>query len=363
QEAVARKALYQEALESINYKGDLYPDTSRLFGPNVNKDSKVAEQWKSILDANDGAYVSSSRLGSGAYQYNYNGSGDSDIISISQSLGGTARAQISRSPVGMFTGDGDDVIVVGGDYGRATSSGYTDRSNLTKMGNGDDTLIVGVSHVDRNLYLDNDGHIHATTKSQLVNDGELINLSQDFNDGNNGGMISGTTIYMDEGNDTVIVMGHSGNGIAIINSIIDLGAGDDVLQTYGEISSNNGTNVEILGGAGIDTLIIDSGDISSSQFSGIERIQLGNNGGVNIVASELIKDGVNSIEEGILKITGSSTSKVNLDGKWTLEESQHEGGIWNFGSIENDNAIKYKVYIHDDAPGIKLWIDENINVI
>ncbi|MHC6530257.1 hypothetical protein [Escherichia coli] len=110
-------------------------------------------------------------------------------------------------------------------------------------------------------------------------------------------------------------------------------------------------------------MIIDSGDISSSQFSGIERIQLGNNGGVNIVASELIKDGVNSIEEGILKITGSSTSKVNLDGKWTLEESQHEGGIWNFGSIENDNAIKYKVYIHDDAPGIKLWIDENINVI
>ncbi|EFN7461067.1 hypothetical protein EHR27_23550, partial [Escherichia coli] len=350
QEAVARKALYQEALESINYKGDLYPDTSRLFLSN-NKDSKVAEQWKSILDANEGAYVSSSKLDSGAYQYNYNGSGDSDIISISQSLGGTARVQISRSPVGMFTGDGDDVIVVGGDYGRATSLGYTDRSNLTKMGNGDDTLIVGVSHVDRKLYLDNDGHIHATTKSQLVNDGELINLSQDFNDGNNGGMISGTTIYMDEGNDTVIVMGHVGNGIAIINSIIDLGAGDDVLQTYGDISSNNGTNVEILGGAGIDTLIIDSGDISNSQFSGIERIQLGNSGGVNIVASELIKDGVNSIEEGILKITGSSTSKVNLDGKW------------NFGSIENENDIKYKVYIHDDAPDIKLWIDENINVM
>ncbi|EOO2170301.1 hypothetical protein ESM29_RS24595 [Escherichia coli] len=212
----AAVAFYERALPS-NVSGDLYPQPS-IFGDKV---SSVSKNWSTLLDSNPGSYVTSQRLDSGANQYNYNGHTGSDVISITDSFGGLDRTQVSRFPVGLFTGEGNDLIVTGRDYGRNTSAGYTDHSHRTDMGNGDDTLVVGVGNNDVTLYVNEEGQLRATTDS--YNGSTSIDYTG-LNSSSSGGTISGTDIVMGAGNDTVLALGYEGNSAdAIINTNIDLG--------------------------------------------------------------------------------------------------------------------------------------------
>ncbi|MEK9036115.1 hypothetical protein P2R30_22340, partial [Escherichia coli] len=221
----AAVAFYERALPS-NVSGDLYPQPS-IFGDKV---SSVSKNWSTLLDSNPGSYVTSQRLDSGANQYNYNGHTGSDVISITDSFGGLDRTQASRFPVGLFTGEGNDLIVTGRDYGRNTSAGYTDHSHRTDMGNGDDTLVVGVGNNDVTLYVNEEGQLRATTDS--YNGSTSIDYTG-LNSSSSGGTISGTDIVMGAGNDTVLALGYEGNSAdAIINTNIDLGAGNDWICPY-----------------------------------------------------------------------------------------------------------------------------------
>ncbi|STH19628.1 gamma-glutamyl-gamma-aminobutyrate hydrolase [Escherichia coli] len=120
---------------SPNVSGDLYPNAPRFsWSTESNKISTVNKNWEGILNANPGAYVTREVISTNVEQYNYNGINGSDIISIKNSLFGLDRTQVDRQPVGLFTGEGNDIIVTGQDYGRNTSLGYTDHANITNMG-------------------------------------------------------------------------------------------------------------------------------------------------------------------------------------------------------------------------------------
>ncbi|EQA7487853.1 GA-like domain-containing protein, partial [Escherichia coli] len=316
----AAVAFYERALPS-NVSGDLYPQPS-IFGDKV---SSVSKNWSTLLDSNPGSYVTSQRLDSGANQYNYNGHTGSDVISITDSFGGLDRTQVSRFPVGLFTGEGNDLIVTGRDYGRNTSAGYTDHSHRTDMGNGDDTLVVGVGNNDVTLYVNEEGQLRATTDS--YNGSTSIDYTG-LNSSSSGGTISGTDIVMGAGNDTVLALGYEGNSAdAIINTNIDLGAGNDFIYANGEISTNNGTQVNIIGGEGFDTISLDNTTVTSAMFSGFEHVDLHSTSHL-ILNSDDFKS--QDIEGEILKISGSSGASVDV-----------QNFDWENLSSANDGDVKY----------------------
>ncbi|EPW5327744.1 GA-like domain-containing protein, partial [Escherichia coli] len=334
-------AFYERALPS-NVSGDLYPQPS-IFGDKV---SSVSKNWSTLLDSNPGSYVTSQRLDSGANQYNYNGHTGSDVISITDSLGGLDRTQASRFPVGLFTGEGNDLIVTGRDYGRNTSAGYTVHSHRTDMGNGDDTLVVGVGNNDVTLYVNEEGQLRATTDS--YNGSTSIDYTG-LNSSSSGGTISGTDIVMGAGNDTVLALGYEGNSAdAIINTNIDLGAGNDFIYANGEISTNNGTQVNIIGGEGFDTISLDNTTVTSAMFSGFEHVDLHSTSHL-ILNSDDFKS--QDIEGEILKISGSSGASVDV-----------QNFDWENLSSANDGDVKYFTYQSTDIPGLTLWIQEGIEV-
>ncbi|PGF94799.1 hypothetical protein BMR32_23510 [Escherichia coli] len=335
---------------SPNVSGDLYPNAPRFsWSTESNKISTVNKNWEGILNANPGAYVTREVISANVEQYNYNGINGSDIISIKNSLFGLDRTQVDRQPVGLFTGEGNDIIVTGQDYGRNTSLGYTDHANITNMGGGDDTLVVGAGNNNVTLYVNDDGQLRATTDGY---DGLYsINYNQ-INPGVTGGTISGTDISMGEGNDTILALGTEGNTAdAIINTNIDLGQGNDFIYINGNVSSAWNTSVNIRGNEGVDTLFIDNGNISSLQFSGFEVIKLGRNGGVNIREVDLLKSGADAIEGGDLKIIREASSRVKLEGDFIQK------------GIETVEGVNYLVYSNDNTPGIRILVDTDIPLI
>ncbi|GDN69026.1 hypothetical protein BvCmsKSP091_00515 [Escherichia coli] len=335
---------------SPNVSGDLYPNAPRFsWSTESNKISTVNKNWEGILNANPGAYVTREVISTNVEQYNYNGINGSDIISIKNSLFGLDRTQVNRQPVGLFTGEGNDIIVTGQDYGRNTSLGYTDHANITNMGGGDDTLVVGAGNNNVTLYVNDDGQLRATTDGY---DGLYsINYNQ-INPGVTGGTISGTDISMGEGNDTILALGTEGNTAdAIINTNIDLGQGNDFIYINGNVSSEWNTSVNIRGNEGVDTLFIDNGNISSLQFSGFEVIKLGRNGGVNIREVDLLKSGADAIEGGDLKIIREASSRVKLEGDFIQK------------GIETVEGVNYLVYSNDNTPGIRILVDTDIPLI
>ncbi|WP_223737814.1 GA-like domain-containing protein [Escherichia coli] len=335
---------------SPNVSGDLYPNAPRFsWSTESNKISTVNKNWEGILNANPGAYVTREVLSTNVEQYNYNGINGSDIISIKNSLFGLDRTQVDRQPVGLFTGEGNDIIVTGQDYGRNTSLGYRDHANITNMGGGDDTLVVGAGNNNVTLYVNDDGQLRATTDGY---DGLYsINYNQ-INPGVTGGTISGTDISMGEGNDTILALGTEGNTAdAIINTNIDLGQGNDFIYINGNVSSAWNTSVNIRGNEGVDTLFIDNGNISSLQFSGFEVIKLGRNGGVNIREVDLLKSGADAIEGGDLKIIREASSRVKLEGDFIQK------------GIETVEGVNYLVYSNDNTPGIRILVDTDIPLI
>ncbi|EKQ0165440.1 hypothetical protein P4P03_005291, partial [Escherichia coli] len=353
QDAAEARVLYEKAFSNVYQTGDLYAktDTTSLFAPAATKLAKSTAQWKAILENNAGSQMSQDQNAEGETRYIYNGISGSDIITVGQSVGGTGLNMThTRNDMKIITGDGDDVIIAGQDYGRLVSAGQWDYKYLTEMGSGDDTLIVGASNSNLNVIMFSDGSIGAVKKdnSQL---GDVIPFNEGYNTAD-GGQISGTTIDMGSGNDTVLALGHENGGTAIINATIKLGEGNDTIQINGDVKSGTSPSV-ITGDAGMDTLIISDGLISSEYFSGFENIELGINGEVKIVAGSLVKSDSNSIEGGILKITGGSDSKVDLD-----------GNDWIKGSAESEGDITYNIYTHASAPDVQILIDERItNVV
>ncbi|EOD0145782.1 hypothetical protein ACI8OU_004783, partial [Escherichia coli] len=345
------RVFYEKAFSNVYQTGDLYAktDTTSLFAPAATKLAKSTAQWTTILEKNAGVQMSQDQNAGGETRYIYNGSSGSDVITVGESFGGTGlNMAATRNDMKVMTGDGDDIIITGRDYGRLASSGQWDYKYLTEMGDGNDTLIVGASNSNLNVILFNDGSIGAVNKdnSQF---GDVIPFDSAY-DTSYGGQISGTTIDMGSGNDTVLALGYESGGTAVINATIKLGAGNDTIQIYGDVEGGSSPSV-ITGDAGMDTLIITNGSVFSEHFSGFEKIELGSKGEVKIVAKDLVGNDSNVIQGGMLKITGNSDSKVDLDGEWI------KGETWNEGDIT------YTSYTHESAPGISVLIEDKITQI
>ncbi|WKC27671.1 GA-like domain-containing protein [Escherichia coli] len=351
EEAAEARVFYEKAFSNVYQTGDLYAktDSTSLFAPAATKLAKSTSQWATILEKNAGAQMSQDQNAGGETRYIYNGSSESDVITVGESLGGTGlNMSATRNDMKVITGDGDDIIITGRDYGRLASSGQWDYKYLTEMGDGNDTLIVGASNSNLNVILFNDGSIGAVNKdnSQF---GDVIPFDSAY-DTSSGGQISGTTIDMGSGNDTVLALGYESGGTAVINATIKLGAGNDTIQINGDVKGGNSPSV-ITGDAGMDTLIITNGSVVSEHFSGFEKIELGSKGEVKIVAEDLVGNDSNVIQGGMLKITGNSDSKVDLDGEWIKGETRNEGDI------------TYTSYTHESAPGISVLIEDKITQI
>nr|EFE6478619.1 hypothetical protein [Escherichia coli] len=350
-EQAEARVFYEKAFSNVYQTDDLYAktDTTSLFAPAATKLAKSTAQWTTILEKNAGAQMSQDQNAGGETRYLYNGSSGSDVITVGESFGGTGlNMAAARNDMKVMTGDGDDIIITGRDYGRLASSGQWDYKYLTEMGDGNDTLIVGASNSNLNVILFNDGSIGAVNKdnSQF---GDVIPFDSAY-DTSYGGQISGTTIDMGSGNDTVLALGYESGGTAVINATIKLGAGNDTIQINGDVKGGNSPSA-ITGDAGMDTLIITNGSVFSEHFSGFEKIELGSKGEVKIVAKDLVGNDSNVIEGGMLKITGNSDSKVDLDGEWI------KGETWNEGDIT------YTSYTHESAPGISVLIEDKITQI
>ncbi|WP_322436271.1 hypothetical protein, partial [Escherichia coli] len=352
EEAAETRAFYEKAFSNVYQTGDLYAktDATSFFAPAATKLAKSTSQWKAILENNAGSQMSQDQNAEGETRYIYNGISGSDIITVGQSVGGTGLDMThNRNDMKIITGDGDDVIISGQDYGRLASAGQWNYKYLTEMGSGDDTLIVGASNSNLNVIMFSDGSIGAVKKdnSQL---GDVIPFNEGYNTAD-GGQISGTTIDMGSGNDTVLALGHENSGAAIINATIKLGEGNDTIQINKDVMDGSSPSV-ITGDAGMDTLIISDGLISSEVFSGFENIELGINGKVKIVAGSLVKSDSNSIEEGILKITGGSDSNVDLG-----------GDPWIKGGTESEGDITYNIYTHASVPDVQVLIEDRITTV
>ncbi|MBZ8589910.1 hypothetical protein H5Q82_25585, partial [Escherichia coli] len=339
------KVHLEKALNTvIQPNDDLYAVYKLAFGKPVGNPEESTTTWREVLNQNGVSGFSVDKNYGGEFRYTYNGLEGSDIISTGYSIGGTARTMISRNDMVINTNGGDDIIAVGMDVGRSYSAGYTDKKYLTSTGDGDDILIVGLGNNNVGIHLKDDASLRISDRDDVISDGELLLPSSSYDHGS-GGIISSTTITMGDGDDTLLALGYEGFGNAIVNTDIDLGAGNDTIHVNGDVKA-----VSIKGGSGMDILAISHGTLSTKDFSGFEVIDLGdNNGGVNIIASDLVKSGVDAIEGGTLKIIGSSNSGVNLD-----------GDDWKSDGVQSEDGVNYNVYTHEAAPDIKILIDEHI---
>ncbi|ENF6260238.1 hypothetical protein ABRW01_005317, partial [Escherichia coli] len=340
------KAHLEKALNTVYQPNDdLYASYAFGFGNKpVGNPEESTTTWREVLNQNGVSGFNVDKNDNGEFRYTYNGLEGSDIISTGYSIGGTARTMISRNDMVINTNGGDDIIAVGMDVGRSYSAGYTDKKYLTSTGDGDDILIVGLGNNNVGIHLKDDASLRISDRDDVISDGELLLPSSSYDHGS-GGIISSTTITMGDGDDTLLALGYEGFGNAIVNTDIDLGAGNDTIHVNGDVKA-----VSIKGGSGMDILAISHGTLSTKDFSGFEVIDLGdNNGGVNIIASDLVKSGVDAIEGGTLKIIGSSNSGVNLD-----------GDDWKPDGVQSEDGVNYNVYTHEAAPDIKILIDEHI---
>ncbi|MDL7848937.1 hypothetical protein QS701_24725 [Escherichia coli] len=346
EQAVAdAKAHLEKALNTVYQPNDdLYAVYKFGFNKPTGNPEASTTSWREVLNQNGVSGFSVDQGHDGSYRYIYNGLDGDDVISTAYSVGGTGRTMVSRNDMVINTNAGDDIISVGMDYGRSYSAGYTDKKYVTNMGAGDDIMMIGLGNNKVGVHLRDDLSLRIVDRDDTINNGELLFPVSQYDKGT-GGIISSTTINMGDGNDTLLAFGYEGGGKAIVNSNIDLGAGNDIIHVNGDVEA-----VNIKGGAGMDTLAISHGTLTTTDFSGFEVIELGdNNGGINVIASALVHSGVDAIEGGILKITGTSNTRVNLD-----------GNDWKFGGPLSEDGVNYNVYTHDAAPGIKILIDEHI---
>ncbi|SQM05036.1 Uncharacterised protein [Escherichia coli] len=343
------KAHLEKALNTVYQpNGDLYAVYKSAFNKPAGNPEASTTSWREVLNQNGVSGFSADKGHDGAYRYTYNGLDGDDVISTAYSVGGTGRIMVSRNDMVINTNDGDDIISVGMDYGRSYSAGYTDKKYYTEMGAGDDIMMIGLGNNKVGVHLRDDLSLRIVDRDDNINNGELLLPVSQYDKGT-GGIISSTSINMGDGNDTLLAFGYEGFGKAIVNTNIDLGAGNDIIHVNGDVEA-----VNIKGGAGMDTLAISHGTLTTTDFSGFEVIELGdNNGGINVIASALVHSGVDAIEGGTLKITGTSNTRVNLD-----------GNDWKSGGPLSEDGVNYNVYTHDEAPGIKILIDEHItNVV
>ncbi|MCG3016644.1 hypothetical protein KZ288_22650 [Escherichia coli] len=339
------KAHLEKALNTVYQPNDdLYAVYKFGFNKPTGNPEASTTSWREVLNQNGVSGFSVEQGHDGSYRYIYNGLDGDDVISTAYSVGGTGRTMVSRNDMVINTNAGDDIISVGMDYGRSYSAGYTDKKYVTNMRAGDDIMMIGLGNNKVGVHLRDDLSLRIVDRDDTINNGELLFPVSQYDKGT-GGIISSTTINMGDGNDTLLACGYEEGGKAIVNSNIDLGAGNDIIHVNGDVEA-----VNIKGGAGMDTLAISHGTLTTTDFSGFEVIELGdNNGGINVIASALVHSGVDAIEGGILKITGTSNTRVNLD-----------GNDWKFGGPLSEDGVNYNVYTHDAAPGIKILIDEHI---
>ncbi|MGV6988222.1 Ig-like domain-containing protein [Testudinibacter sp. P80/BLE/0925] len=296
----------------------------------------------------------------------------------------------------IILGAGDDTLTTYNYLQDATIIGDTantpialDSSPYTPIGNprdvkdsgissltGDDTVILGVNaDGSRN----GKGIMYYSSKIDLGGGNDTLIVDQ---------IRDNSKVYMGDGNDSVTITKTFGRGDG--SALVDMGAGNDTLTWSGNAGMGyndlGSFNSKMLGGTGIDKLIVDSNvasgndvisHISTVNFTGFEQIQLKNQAVLDIRYGDLFND---NTREGNFYVMGGSTNKVDLgqsnwnnDGvaKISLVDNGAVGnsyynGSWVKQSSTTVEGITYDIYRHNSAASSSdndVYIQQGIIVI
>ncbi|MGF7404705.1 Ig-like domain-containing protein [Campylobacter concisus] len=236
------------------------------------------------------------------------------------------------------TGSGDDIVTTGlkgngfgyitneskidlGDGNNKLTVGTNIQNSEIKTGSGDDVVNVGVNGIG--------GYIRGHSIVELGAGNDLLNVRT---------YIDHSTVDTGAGNDVVKV------GSYIHSSKVDLGAGDDTLS-IGKVDLNNS---KVDGGAGYDKLVLENPD-KSVNLSDISKFaknfeELDISGAKNTTLKVGIKDVLDMTDDkNTLKITGDKGDTVDLKGNgW--HQGASEDGYTTY--TNNTVTIQIKDEIH-----------------
>ncbi|OOH91248.1 hypothetical protein BMT54_03065, partial [Pasteurellaceae bacterium 15-036681] len=247
--------------------------------------------------------------------------GDKQYIVMDKSFG--------RSPIGgrndhnvvLKTGDGGDTVVIGNNLGyrAAADASEFNRNSYIDMGAGDDLLVVGGSNYDFDVARDPNAFngltiVHSPDDSRTMEENDvgddIVNLKKINWADKDGGIVRHAEIRMGDGDDSVFILGSSGNTnphLAIRDSYIDLGNGNNQLQVADYTEHFTSSLYQQRRGEIGDNTVITAGT-DSNNYIKAHRIDGG--------SSILLKDGKDYVEfNDVMKATistgaGDDTVKV-----------------------------------------------------
>lgn len=289
------------------------------------------------------------------------GNGDNKIITTN------TNEQAIRQ-VTINSGDGDDIIDAKGgiQFSNINLGGGNNKITTGGLGTIDDTVITfgkGNDIVDTGASASNKGYIE---------NGSIINMGEGDDYVKATGVNNDSKVYMEDGNDTVYLFKEWSVGGG--NPVIDMGNGDDTFifnLYYNNLDYRDGGIIQ--GGAGIDTLAVESsnyfgngnnanrsvtlGHDTNSGIQGFEYIDLTAEGRqtVNISIGDVLGSGAIN---NTIYVTGNRDDRVDFDNpsnyqKNALKTHSHVGmdGVEHtYTAYERSvsGAVAETIYIDDN---------------
>ena len=331
-DAAGNKASDSRVASHIEVSGVRYHDNELDVGTNIDAATVVAGNGNDLVIVGEEGKPDGYITGESKIEL---GGGDNEI---------RVRTNIDHSEI--KTGSGDDIVTTGlggrdgyilnanGEYSIDLGNGnnkLTVGTNIQnseiKTGSGDDIVNVGVNGIG--------GYIRGHSIVELGAGNDLLNVRT---------YIDHSTVDTGAGNDVVKV------GSYIHSSIVDLGAGDDTL-TVGKADL---ANSKVDGGAGYDKLVLDNPD-KSVNLSDISKFaknfeELDISGAKNTTLKVGIKDVLDMTDDKhTLKITGDKGDVVDL-------KEDVKGSGWHQGASEDG----YTTYTNNT---VTIQIKDEIHVI
>ncbi|WP_141089314.1 Ig-like domain-containing protein, partial [Campylobacter concisus] len=331
-DAAGNKASDSRVASHIEVSGVRYHDNELDVGTNIDAATVVAGNGNDLVIVGEEGKPDGYITGESKIEL---GGGDNEI---------RVRTNIDHSEI--KTGSGDDIVTTGlggrdgyilnanGEYSIDLGNGnnkLTVGTNIQnseiKTGSGDDVVNVGVNGIG--------GYIRGHSIVELGAGNDLLNVRT---------YIDHSTVDTGAGNDVVKV------GSYIHSSKVDLGAGDDTLS-IGKVDLNNS---KVDGGAGYDKLVLENPD-KSVNLSDISKFaknfeELDISGSKNTTLKVGIKDVLDMTDDKhTLKITGDKGDVVDL-------KEDVKGSGWHQGASEDG----YTTYTNNT---VTIQIKDEIHVI
>jgi Ca2+-binding RTX toxin-like protein len=164
----------------------------------------------------------------------------------------------------LNTGNGNATMIAGNGTGDTLSASFSSGNNTLTSSNGDYDTLTAQNSTGSNILTAGNGNGDILTAASSTGNNRLI-----------AGNGNGDTLTAGDGNDTLI----TGAGVDTLTG----GAGNDTFV----LSPNSSAGTTITGGSGTNILQTAVADLSQMNISGIQTLDMENNGSVALTASQL----------------------------------------------------------------------------